>query len=204
MTRAVFLDRDGVINPMWRNSGNGVVDSPADATQFSLLPGVTSAIAAVNRSGRLAIVISNQPGIARAKFSPAALQAITTRMHAELRTGGARLDAVYYCPHHPDGVVPDFAIRCTCRKPEPGLILQAGREFGVNLEDSFMIGDREKDIEAGQRAGCRTIKLSESASRTDKARAGIDANSQADWTVRSLPDAVALLLNQTRSDSHVV
>jgi len=163
MTRAVFLDRDGVINPMWRNSGDGVVDSPADATQFSLLPGVASAIAAVNRSGRLAIVISNQPGVAPAKFSSTARQAITTRMHAELRAGGARPDAVYYCPHHPDGVVPDFAIRCTCRKPEPGLILQADHEFGVNLKGSLMIGDREKDIEVGRRAGCRTIKLSESA-----------------------------------------
>jgi D-glycero-D-manno-heptose 1,7-bisphosphate phosphatase len=156
-TRAVFLDRDGVINPLLYHKDVGIVDSPFTLRQFRVFPHVPRAIRLLNDLGLLVIVVSNQPGIAKKHFSAATLDQFDIKMHASLKPAGGHLDAVYYCLHHPDAVVKRLRKRCTCRKPGVGLLLQAKNDFGVSLSQSYMVGDGLTDIEAGNRAGCSTI-----------------------------------------------
>ena len=149
--KAVFLDRDGTIN-----RPDGFITKPK---QFELLPGVAEAIKKINKSGYLAIVVTNQPVIARGECSFSELQKIHNKMETELGKEGAYLDAIYYCPHHTDkgfaGERIEYKCDCDCRKPKPGMLLQAAKDFNIDLSRSYMIGDSENDIEAGKRAGCR-------------------------------------------------
>jgi D-sedoheptulose 7-phosphate isomerase len=157
---AVFLDRDGVINPYAYNAEFGTVDSPSHPDQFSLLPGVGEAIARLNDRGLLVVVVSNQPGIAKGKFSPALLDAVTKKMHRLVGDAGGHIDAVYYCMHHPEGVVDAYRSSCGCRKPKPGLLLQAVREWNIEPDHSYMVGDGIVDVLAGRGAGIKTLLIS--------------------------------------------
>ncbi len=157
--RAIFLDRDGSINGMIYNPEFGLVDSPQNPQQFQLLPGAAEAIRLINEMGFLAVVVSNQPGIAKGKSTPALMQAMTEKMHQQLAENGARLDAVYYCLHHPEAVLEEYRVACNCRKPKPGLLQKAATELGVDLQASFMIGDGLTDVLAGKAVGCTTIFL---------------------------------------------
>ena len=159
MRRAIFLDRDGVINPLVFRPDEGTVDSPYSLDEFCLLPRAGAAVRAINHMGRLAVVVSNQPGVAKGKCSHRTLDLLTQKMMAELARHGANLDGCHYCLHHPDGIVAEYRSVCSCRKPEPGLLLQAAKELDIDLAGSYMIGDRGKDIQAGRTAGCRTILL---------------------------------------------
>ena len=149
--KAIFLDRDGTINKYV-----GFLTEPED---FNLLPGVAEAIRLINHSGYLCIVVSNQPVIARGDCSFNDLKAIHDKMETLLGEKGAFVDAIYYCPHHPDkgfeGERPEYKTDCDCRKPKPGLLLQAARDWNINLCQSYMIGDSERDIEAGKNARCK-------------------------------------------------
>lgn len=153
--KAVFLDRDGTINQY--------VGFLRKIEDFELLPGVARAIRTINESGYLAIVVTNQPIIARGEVSIAELQEIHNKMETLLGQEGAYLDAIYYCPHHPDkgfaGERPEYKIICNCRKPKPGLLLQAAQDFNIDLTQSWMVGDGENDILAGINAGCRTALI---------------------------------------------
>lgn len=155
--RAVFLDRDGTINRY--------VGFLRDIEQFELLPGVAEAIRRINASGYLAIVITNQPVIARGEVTREQLREIHNKMETLLGRERAYVDALYYCPHHPDkghpGEVPDLKIDCDCRKPRPGLLLQAAADYNIDLTNSWMIGDSDSDVQAGQAAGCRTMRIGE-------------------------------------------
>jgi D-glycero-D-manno-heptose 1,7-bisphosphate phosphatase len=155
--RAVFLDRDGVINPLLYHKDAGIVDSPFTLSQFRVLPHVPRAIRLLNDLGLLVIIVSNQPGIAKKHFDAAMLDRFDRKLHASLKPVGGHLDAVYYCLHHPDAMVKRLRKRCSCRKPGVGLLLQAEKDFGLSLSQSYMVGDGLTDIEAGDRAGCRTI-----------------------------------------------
>ena len=154
MKRAVFLDRDGVINPYVCNPEFGTIDSPATPDEFVLAAEVPQALKALHELGFLLIVVSNQPGIAKGRFSRELLEATTQTMNVEC---GGLLDAVYYCLHHPQAVLPQYRQACDCRKPKPGLLLQATREWDVDLASSYMIGDGMVDIQAGKAAGVHTI-----------------------------------------------
>lgn len=156
---AVFLDRDGSINSVVYNPEFGLVDSPQSPGQFQLLPGVAEAIRLINEMGLLAVVVSNQPGVAKGKCAPKGLEAITQKMHQELAQSGAHLDAVYYCLHHPEALLEEYRITCNCRKPKPGLLQKAAEELGIDLEASYMIGDGLTDILAGKAVGCTTVFL---------------------------------------------
>ncbi len=153
--RAVFLDRDGTINKY--------VGFLRNIDEFRLLPGVAEAIRAINESGYLAIVITNQPVIARGEVTCEQLQEIHSKMETLLGTKGAYLDAIYYCPHHPDkgfeGEIPELKCDCNCRKPKPGLLIRAAEDFNIDLRNSWMVGDGENDIKAGKAAGCRTALI---------------------------------------------
>lgn len=155
--RAVFLDRDGVINPLLYHKDAGIVDSPFTLAQFRVFPHVPRAIRLLNHLGLLVIIVSNQPGIAKKHFNAATLRQFDRKLHASLKRAGAHVDAIYYCLHHPDAVVKQFRQRCPCRKPGTGLLLKAASDFGISLSESYMAGDGLTDIEAGSRAGCRTI-----------------------------------------------
>ena len=150
--KAVFLDRDGTINKY--------VGFLRDIDEFQLLPGVCDAIKKINQSGYLAIVVTNQPVIARGEVSYEELQEIHNKMETLLGNEGAYIDAIYYCPHHPhkgyEGEIPELKIDCECRKPKPGMLLQAAKDFNIDLSQSWMIGDSDNDIQAGQAAGCKT------------------------------------------------
>jgi D,D-heptose 1,7-bisphosphate phosphatase len=159
LRRAVFLDRDGSINSMVYNSEFGLVDSPQNADQFQLLPSAPEAIRLINEMSLLAVVVSNQPGIAKGKCTPDDLEAITQKMHRELAAGGGRLDAVYYCLHHPEALLEEYRVICDCRKPKPGLLQRAAEELGIDLGTSYMVGDGLTDVLAGKAVGCITIFL---------------------------------------------
>lgn len=189
--RAVFLDRDGVINALVYRPEEDRWDSPFSVPEFQLLPGVAEAIRLVNEMGLLAIVISNQPGIAKGKCDRATLERLTALMRAELRARGARLDGIYYCRHHPDAVVPELRRHCQCRKPKPGLLLRAAREHAIDLTASYMVGDKAKDIEAGLGAGCMTILLQQNSNNAELA----PEVCQPHWMAADLLAAVSRLMS---------
>lgn len=143
--RAVFMDRDGTLS-----EEVGYVNHPS---RFRLFPYAASAIKHLNDSGWLAIVITNQAGVARGYFSEDMIQTIHAAMARELENSGARLDAVYYCAHHPTVGEPPYRLDCDCRKPKPGLISRAANEFDIDLEGSWMVGDRYGDVELARNAG---------------------------------------------------
>lgn len=153
--KAVFLDRDGTINVY--------KDFLTDIDDFELIPGVADAIKKINVLGYLAIVITNQPVIARGEISLDQLEEIHNKMETELGKEGAYLDGIYFCPHHPhkgyDGEIVELKIKCDCRKPKPGMILKASKDFNIDLSQSYMLGDSENDIKAGIAAGCKSILL---------------------------------------------
>jgi histidinol-phosphate phosphatase family protein len=182
---AVFLDRDGTINRE--------VTHLKSVDQVELLPGAAAAIRRLNRSGTLAVVITNQPVVARGDVSFEGLERIHARLESQLGAGGAFLDGIYLCPHHPDkgfpGEVSELKGPCSCRKPEPGLIDQACRELDIGRQDSWMVGDTTSDVEAGRRAGVRTILLR-------SGHAGVDAKHavRPDYIAPNLEDAIEWIL----------
>ena len=157
--KAVFLDRDGTINKY--------VGFLRNIDEFELIDGVADAIKKINESGYLAIVVTNQPVIARGEVSFEELQKIHYKMETLLGKEGAYLDAIYYCPHHPHkgfkGERPELKIDCECRKPKPGMLLKAAQDFNIDLSQSWMVGDGENDIRAGQNAGCKTAFIGNGA-----------------------------------------
>lgn len=192
MRRAVFLDRDGTINAMVTDPDHGIVDSPATVEDFRLLPGVGEAIRQINEAGFLVAVVSNQPGVAKGRFAARHLEALTQRMREDLARFRAKLDAVYYCLHHPEATVEELRVVCGCRKPRPGLLLEASRSLGVDLSLSYMVGDGIADIQAGAAAGCRTIWLGRR--RCDVCQVMEQEGVSPDYTAGSLREAVDLIL----------
>jgi D-glycero-D-manno-heptose 1,7-bisphosphate phosphatase len=149
--RAVFLDRDGTIV---RD-----VDYLTEVGQLEILPGVPDALRLLREAGFLLLVVTNQSAIARGWLTEEALAAIHAELNRRLEAEGARIDGFYHCPHLPDGTVPAYACECTCRKPRPGLIERAAREWQADLARSYVVGDSERDVEAGRRAGCVALRI---------------------------------------------
>jgi D-glycero-D-manno-heptose 1,7-bisphosphate phosphatase len=147
--RAVFLDRDGtLVHPR---------HYPSRPEELILYDGIGADLRALQEAGFRLVVITNQSGLARGLFTEDDLRLMHDHLERELARSGVRIDGIYYCPHHPDGSVPDLAIRCDCRKPQPGLLLRAAADLGLDLARSWFIGDILDDCEAGNRAGCRTV-----------------------------------------------
>lgn len=144
MTIAVFIDRDGTICKD--------VHYMRRPEQFELLPGAAEGIKLLNELGVNVIVATNQSGLARGYFTEADLQKIHERMIEELSKRGARIDAIYYCPHHPND-------NCDCRKPKIGMLKQAARDFDLDLRKCFFIGDKRLDVETGRNGGCESILI---------------------------------------------
>lgn len=155
--KAIFLDRDGTVNKY--------VGFLREEKEFELLPGVAEAIKLINRSGYLAVVVTNQPVIARGEVTWEGLEIIHNKMETLLGKEGAYIDALYFCPHHPhrgyEGEIPELKIECDCRKPKPGMLLKAAEDLNIDLRKSYMIGDSDSDVEAGKAARCKTVKINE-------------------------------------------
>lgn len=153
--KAVFLDRDGTLNKY--------VGFLRDIDDFELIDGVADAIKAINNSGYLAIVVTNQPVIARGEVTVPQLEEIHNKMETLLGLEGAYIDAKYYCPHHPhkgyEGEIPELKYDCDCRKPKPGMLMQAAEDFNIDLSQSWMVGDSENDVQCGLNAGCKTALI---------------------------------------------
>jgi len=157
--KAVFLDRDGVINELVYYQEQGIIDSPFATEQFKLLPRVGEAIKNLNDGGYKLVLVSNQPGIAKGHMSDETFYKIRQKMTEELAKEGAFLDGEYYCFHHPEAKVDRLKANCECRKPKPGLLLRAAEEMNIDLSQSWMIGDGLTDVKAGKSAGTRTVLL---------------------------------------------
>lgn len=157
LQKAVFVDRDGTLN-----IHKGYISSPED---IELIEGVAQAVNELHNLGYLVIMISNQPVVARGECSFEMLEKIHCRLEMLLAENKAYLDSLYYCPHHPDkgfeGEVEQLKINCSCRKPSPGLILQAAKDFNIDLSKSYMVGDSITDVQAGENAGCTAVYLGE-------------------------------------------
>ena len=147
--RAVFLDRDGTIN-VEKEYLHKVED-------FEFIPGAPEAIKRLKDAGLLVIVVSNQSGIARGYFDEQAVETLHQYIQSELADYGTSIDAFYFCPHHPEKGLGPYKVACDCRKGNPGMLLQAAREHDIDLQRSFMVGDKLADIEAGERAGCQSL-----------------------------------------------
>ena len=155
--KTIFLDRDGTINKY--------VGFLRKEEEFELLPGVAEAVKKINESGYLAIVVTNQPVIARGEVTFEGLETIHNKMETLLGKEGAYLDGIYFCPHHPhsgyEGEVKELKIECDCHKPKPGMLLKAVEDLNIDLSQSYMVGDGENDIKAGKAAGCKTVLVGE-------------------------------------------
>ncbi|MCR5176341.1 MAG: D-glycero-beta-D-manno-heptose 1,7-bisphosphate 7-phosphatase [Anaerovibrio sp.] len=151
--KAVFLDRDGTIN-IYKGFLHHIED-------FELISGIAEAIIKINASGYLCIVATNQPVISRGEVTVDELDTIHKKLETELGLKGAYIDGLYYCPHHPhkgyEGEVPELKIECECRKPKPGMLFKAAKDYNIDLSKSYMVGDSENDIKAGLSAGCVSI-----------------------------------------------
>lgn len=148
---AVFLDRDGTINEE--------VGYIRDLAQIKLIPRSAEAIRRLNERGIPVILVTNQSGPARGFYPETWVQTLNGHVNGLLQAEGAHMDALYYCPHLPEGIVPEYSGPCRCRKPEPGMLLDAAEQHGLDLANSYMIGDKSTDVEVGQNAGCRTVLL---------------------------------------------
>ncbi len=178
-TRAVFLDKDGTL----------IEDIPynVDPERIVLASGAEDGLRMLHQAGYRLFVFSNQSGVARGYFPERALLSVRDRIGTLLAEVGVPLAGFYYCPHHPDGSIARYAIKCACRKPYPGLIYRAAEEHGIDLGASWVIGDILDDVEAGLHAGCRTVL--------------VDRGGETEWrvTVGRVPDFVSRDLRQAAS-----
>ena len=185
--RAVFIDRDGTIS-----EEVGYINH---VSRFRLFPYAPAAIKHLNENGWLAIVITNQAGVARGYFSEDTIQAVHGAMTNELKSNGAQLDAIYYCAHHPSVGEPPYRFDCDCRKPKPGLISRAVKDFGINLEESWMVGDRYSDVELARNAGVKSMFVLSGYGRGEWEHQRLNWTEQPDLVAEDLLGAVRLIVS---------
>jgi D-glycero-D-manno-heptose 1,7-bisphosphate phosphatase len=188
MQRAVFIDRDGTIS-----EEVGYINHPS---RFRLFPYSAAAIKLLNDSGWLAIVITNQAGVARGYFAEDMIQTVHETLRQEMAATDARIDAIYYCAHHPSVGEPPYRLDCDCRKPKPGLIRRAADEFGINLAESWMVGDRYSDIELARNAGVNSAFVMSGYGRGEWEHQRQNWDYQPDLTANHLLDAVKRIIEE--------
>jgi D-glycero-D-manno-heptose 1,7-bisphosphate phosphatase len=187
---AVFLDRDGVLNELVRDRSSGLPESPLRVEDVRLMEGAATAAGRLARAGFVLVCVSNQPAAAKGCASLNVLLAVHARVVALLAREDVRLDASRLCLHHPRGIAAPFATRCDCRKPGPGMLLDGARALDLDLGASWMVGDTDADVLAGQAAGCRTV-LIEHAGSAHKRSSGVVA----DLVAADLSGAATTLLH---------
>ena len=186
--KAVFLDRDGTIN-----EEVGYVNH---IDRFTLLPRVEPAIRLLNDHGFKAVVVTNQSGVARGYFPESLIHQVHEKMEGLLREKGARLDGIYYCPHHPEAGLPPYRQRCRCRKPETGLIEEAVRQLDIDCSRSYMVGDRGKDVEFAHRIGAKGILVLTGYGKGEWEYCQSEWGKRPDHVAQDLFDAVQWILQE--------
>ena len=170
MKRAIFLDRDGVINKLVYNPKTKEYGAPLDKKNLAFYPSAIPALRKFKKMDFLLFLISNQPDYAKGKTGLKNLKAVHHRFHRFLEKHGIKFTKYYYCYHHPEGIVKGYAHRCPCRKPNPYFLLKAKEKYGLDMKNSWLIGDRDADIFCGQAAGVRTIQIKEKYSRQKRGK----------------------------------
>ena len=192
---AVFIDRDGVINELVPDAVSGRPESPLHVSDVRLIAGVGEALRMLASDGRLLVGVSNQPAAAKGTVSVAELGAVQTEVESLLAAEGVHFDAFKLCMHHPDGVIPELSGVCECRKPAPGMLLEAAAELDIDLTRSWMVGDTDADMAAGAAAGCRTVLVGEAGTHHKRT---VQGTALADSVVSNLIEAVHLILSNDR------
>jgi histidinol-phosphate phosphatase family protein len=195
LRKAVFIDRDGTINVDVH-----YLSTPSD---LNLYPGVAKGIATLAKGGFLIVIITNQSGIARGNLTHEMLAEIHNRLHALIEESGGHIDAIYYCPHHPDE-------KCACRKPQPGMLQKAISDMHIDPKQSFIIGDRMLDVEAGKAVGLKAVLVPEAVNEAAVEEEKKKSAAKADFECRAFPEAVEFILrasgdsanNDSGSTSH--
>jgi D-glycero-D-manno-heptose 1,7-bisphosphate phosphatase len=190
LRRAVFLDRDGVLNPQAYYADRGELDSPLTPDRLEVNDWAAPYLQRLRQAGYLLVVVTNQPAYAKRKTSLDNLVGVRERFLEHFRALGVEFDLYLSCRHHPKSELPELRRTCDCRKPMPGLLLQAARELEIDLRSSWMIGDRDTDIFAGEKAGCRTILVR-------SPEAGHNGHSEPEYRCNNLIDACHVILGET-------
>lgn len=193
--KAVFLDRDGVINPLVFNPITREYESPKKLEDFHIFPGTADALQSLRREGYLIFLVSNQPDAAKGKARIEDLLQIEQSFSDFCLENGGLIDEFYYCHHHPEGIVPKYTKKCKCRKPQTGFLELARDRYNISLSDSYFIGDRGTDILCGARAGCRTVRITHPQMQADQ-----DVQQIPDWTCSNLLEAAKWIAKNGRSE----
>jgi D-glycero-D-manno-heptose 1,7-bisphosphate phosphatase len=193
VTAAVFLDRDGVLTRLVPDPNSGQNESPLTIDQVTLLPGAASAVRRLRDTGYVVVGISNQPAAAKGVVQIGQLGKVQARVLELLAREGAAPDAFRICFHHPEGTIPGLTLQCDCRKPAPGMLLEAAEELELDLGASWMVGDTDSDVLAGEAAGCRTVLIDNPGSAHK--RAGV---ARADASARDLATAVEIIVDMDK------
>ncbi|OGD86956.1 hypothetical protein A2Z23_01710 [Candidatus Curtissbacteria bacterium RBG_16_39_7] len=189
--RAIFLDRDGVINEMVHHQEFGIIDSPANPLEFKLLPGVGKALKKLKSLGFLLILISNQPGIAKRKFTLTLHKKINEKMKRNLAQNGVEFDGIYYCLHHPKAKDSKYRKICNCRKPKMGLIEKAEQDFDIDLKNSWFVGDGVDDVLVGNIVGIKMVLLA--TKKVDILKLLDEKNAKPDFFALDLQEACSII-----------
>jgi len=189
MKRALFIDRDGTIS-----EEVGYINHPS---RFRVFPYAAAAIRHLNENDWLAIVVTNQAGVARGYFTEEMVKTVHAEMTAELGRQGARLDAIYYCAHHPSVGEPPYRFDCECRKPKPGLIVRAAEKYDIDLDESWMVGDRYSDVELARNAGLKSAFVLSGYGRGEWEHQRAAWTEQPDLIAENLLEAVQMIVAET-------
>ena len=190
MKKAAFLDRDGVLNELVPNPATGEYEPPHSPDDLIIFPDVIESLRILQDAGIELFLISNQPDYAKGKTTLENLKAVHAKLDRIVRSEGIRFREYYYCYHHPQGKVPEYSFECECRKPKPFFILMAAKRYSIDLSKSWMIGDRDSDIECGKAAGTKTIMIENPQSLKYR------TSNQPDFTVANLIDALQIILHK--------
>jgi D-glycero-D-manno-heptose 1,7-bisphosphate phosphatase len=190
MKKAVFLDRDGVLNELVLNPVTGEYEPPHSPDNLTLFPDVIESLRNLRNAGFDLFLVSNQPDYAKGKTTLEQIKAVHERLDRILKSEGLLFREYCYCYHHPNGVVPEYSFECECRKPEPFFLLKAAQGFGIDLARSWMVGDRDTDVACGKASGTRTILIKNPDS------VGYQGSITPDFTTENLKDAVRIILDK--------
>ncbi|MFH0878142.1 MAG: HAD family hydrolase [Lentisphaerota bacterium] len=199
--KAVFIDRDGTLNEMVYDDTHGIMDSPRKPEQVVLRASAGDFIQGVKALGFLAVVVTNQPGLAKGTLTMDDLKAVNHRLDELLNMQGSSWDDLFFCPHHPSGggVRNEYVRTCDCRKPKPGLLLQAAKKYDIDLEKSWLVGDGLNDVEAGRATGCRTILLTRLKIEQIERFLSVGGGAP-HYIVPSLSEALGIIREQSRME----
>ena len=189
MKKAIFLDRDGVLNELVMNQDSGDYEPPHTPDDLVFFPFVIDSLQSLQNAGFYLFLISNQPDYAKGKTTLENLKAVHEKLVSILSVAGLTFKEYYYCYHHPRGIVPEFTFDCECRKPKSQFLFTAERDYGIDLKNSWMIGDRDSDIECGKSAGVHTILVENIHSSMYR------GSSIPEFTVANLKNAIQIILH---------